>query len=136
MDDIKTSIVLDEGSLLFIARLAGISSILYSLKLLVTSSTFAFDITKSTLELLNSFENLNCESFKQKHKIEYATQLHKLIVNSDTLITYKIKQDTVKRKSENFTVERMYATLNNGDLMLIQDYVFNKVLITLNELKQ
>ncbi len=30
----------------------------------------------------------------------------------------------------------MYATLNNGDLMLIQNYVFNKVLITINELKK
>jgi len=30
----------------------------------------------------------------------------------------------------------MYATLNNSDVMLIQDYVFNKVLITLNELKK
>ena len=58
MDDIKTSIVLDEGSLLFIARLAGISSILYSLKLLVTKSTFAFDITKSTLELFNNLNKL------------------------------------------------------------------------------
>ena len=89
----------------------------------------------STLGLLNSFENLNCESFKEKYKIEFATQLHELIVNSDTLRTYQIKKDTVKIKSENFTVERMYATLNNSDVMLIQDYVFNKVLITLNELK-
>ena len=59
-----------------------------------------------------------------------------LEINSDTLKTYQIKQDTVKTKSENFTVERMYATLNNSDAMLIQDYVFNKVLITLNELKK
>ena len=92
--------------------------------------------TNSTLGLLNSFGNLNCESFKEKHKIEFATQLHKLIVNSDTLRTYQIKQDTVKTKSENFTVERMYATLNNSGVMLIQNYVFNKVLITLNELKK
>ena len=92
--------------------------------------------TNLTLGLLNSFENLNCESFKEKHKIKFATQLHELIVNSDTLRTYQIKQDTVKTKSENFTVERMYATLNNGDVMLIQNYVFNKVLITLNELKK
>ena len=40
-----------------------------------------------------------------------------------------------KEKEENFTVKRMHATLNNGELMLIQDYVFNKVLITLDQLQ-
>ena len=40
----------------------------------------------------------------------------------------------VKTKEENFTVDRKYATLNNGELMLIQDYVFNKVLINIAEL--
>lgn len=106
---------------------------------IILSSNFSKSIdynTRSALGLLNSFETLNCESFKEKYKIEFSTQLHELIVNSDTLRTYQIKQDTVKTKSENFTVERMYATLNNNDVMLIQNYVFNKVLITLNQLKK
>jgi len=30
----------------------------------------------------------------------------------------------------------MHATFNNGELMLIQDYVFNKVLITIDQLQQ
>ena len=34
----------------------------------------------------------------------------------------------------NFNVNRKYAILNNKQLMLIQDYVFNKVLININEL--
>ena len=56
------------------------------------------------------------------------------MVNSDTLRTYKISETSVKTKEENFTVDRKYATLNNGELMLIQDYVFNKVLINIAEL--
>ena len=33
-------------------------------------------------------------------------------------------------------VERMYATLNDGEVMLIQNYVFNKVFISIDELKE
>ena len=90
----------------------------------------------SIFKLLNSFEKLNCETYKVKRKIDFSTQLHELIVNSDTLRTYKLSVGKEKAKEENFTVDRMYATVNNGDLMLIQNYVFNKVLITLNELKK
>ncbi|MEC7864161.1 MAG: DUF4340 domain-containing protein [Bacteroidota bacterium] len=90
---------------------------------------------KKVLKLLNSFENLNCETFKkQKHNIEFLTQLEELVVNSDTLRTYQISEAVIKTKEDNFTVARKYATLNNGDLMLIQDYVFNKVLINITEL--
>ena len=91
----------------------------------------------SVLKLLNSFENLNCESFKNsKNKIDFATQLEELIVNSDTLRTFKISESEAKNKEDNFTVERKYTTLNSGELMLIQDYVFNKVLINITELKK
>jgi hypothetical protein len=89
------------------------------------------------LALLNSFKLLNCESFKdEKAKIEFATPLHELIVNNDTLRTYAIGDITAKNKEENFNVKRMFATLNNGELMLIQDYVFNKVLINIAEIKK
>ena len=69
----------------------------------------------------------------KKAKIELATPLHELIVNTDTLRTYAIGGLIEKTKAENFNVKRMYATLNDGELMLIQDYVFNKVLITIDE---
>jgi hypothetical protein len=92
---------------------------------------------EKVLQLLNSFKLLNCESYKnEKEKIALATPLHELIVNTDTLRTYAIGGLIEKTKEENFTVKRMYATLNNGELMLIQDYVFNKVLITINQLQQ
>ena len=91
---------------------------------------------EKVLQLLNSFKLLNCESYKnEKEKIAFATPLHELIVNTDTLRTYAIGGLIEKTKEENFTVKRMYATLNNGELMLIQDYVFNKVLITINQLQ-
>lgn len=90
---------------------------------------------KKILNLLNNFENLNCETFKKdKYKFNLENQLEELIVNSDTLRTYKISKSAIKTKEDNFTVKRKYATLNNGELMLIQDYVFNKVLINITEL--
>jgi hypothetical protein len=89
------------------------------------------------LQLLNSFKLLNCESYKdEKERIALATPLHELIVNTDTLRTYAIGGLIEKTKDKNFNVKRMYATLNNGELMLIQDYVFNKVLITISQLQQ
>tara|TARA_B100001758_G_scaffold247807_1_gene267435 strand:+ start:14115 stop:15062 length:948 start_codon:yes stop_codon:yes gene_type:complete len=91
----------------------------------------------NVLKLLNSFENLNCEAYKKdKNKIDFATPLQELIVNSDTLRTYRISKLNQNNNEDNFTVERKYATLNNGELMLIQDYVFNKVLINITELKK
>jgi len=92
---------------------------------------------QAVLAYINNFRQLNCESYKKdKSKIEFATPLHELIVNTDTLRTFAIGNSILKRKEDNFTVERMHATLNNGELMLIQNYVFNKVLITLDELRK
>ena len=87
------------------------------------------------LKLINSFRNLNCEVYKKdKGKLNSALKLEELIINSDTLRTFQISNSKKINKKDNFTVNRKYATLNNGDLMLIQDYVFNKVLININEL--
>ena len=91
---------------------------------------------QSILHFISSFKGVNCESFKNdKSKIEFATPLHELIINNDTLRTYAIGGLIEKDKDENFNIKRMYATLNNGELMLIQDYVFNKVLITISQLQ-
>ena len=91
---------------------------------------------EKVLQFLNSFKLLNCESYKDgEEKIEFATPLHELIVNNDTLRTYTIAGKLIKGKEDNFTVKRMHAKLNNGELMLIQDYVFNKVLITIDQLQ-
>ena len=92
------------------------------------------------IQLLNSFEQLNCESFKEeKHKLIIAKPLHTLIVSHhehiDTLRTFATRDKKNIKKKDNYTVERMYATLNDGELMLIQEYVFNKVLITIDDLQ-
>ena len=92
---------------------------------------------EKVLKLLNHFKILNCESYKNKEEIiSFSTPLHELIVNTDTLRTYAIGGLIEKNKSENFNVKRMHATLNNGEPMLIQHYVFNKVLITINQLQK
>jgi len=92
------------------------------------------------IQLLNNFEQLNCELFKEeKYKLVIAKPLHTLIVNyhghTDTLRTFATKEKEDIKKEDNYTVERMYATLNDGELMLIQKYVFNKVLITIDDLQ-
>lgn len=86
-------------------------------------------------KLLSSFKKLNCESYKNdNNNLSQSNLIEELVVNSDTLRTYKISDSNKKTKEENFTVSRKYATLNNGEIMLIQDYVFNKVLININDL--
>jgi hypothetical protein len=112
----------------------------YTLKInpfkLTNSKNISVSFNKNkVMKLINSFKNLNCEIFKEeKSKIDYSQQIEELVVNSDTLRTYKISEKDKKDKKNNFTVNRKYATLNNGDLMLIQGYVFNKVLINITEL--
>ena len=91
---------------------------------------------EKVLLFLNAFKLLNCEAYKNESEIiEFSTPLHELIVNNDTLRTYAIGVELKKEKKDNFTVKRMHATLNSGELMLIQDYVFNKVLITIDQLQ-
>ena len=87
---------------------------------------------EKVLQLLNSFRKLNCESFKEE-QLGSSTLLYELIVNNDTLRMYSFSK--AEDNTDNSNVKRMYATLNNGELMLIQDYVFNKVLITIDQLQ-
>ena len=93
---------------------------------------------------LNKYKKVNCESFKYERKKETLItekKLYTLIVTHqkgmDILNIYQMRDKVKeKKKEENYTVDRMYATLNDGDVMLIQNYVFNKLLITINELKE
>ena len=90
---------------------------------------------KRMRKYINSFSKINCESYKpNKNDIFSKKPIHTLIVNKDTLTIYPIKDSIFNDKKENYNVKRMYATLNNNDVMLIQEYVFNKLLITLDEL--
>ena len=90
---------------------------------------------KEVFLLKSNFLKLNCEAFKiGETKLDGLQKIEQLIVNSDTLTTYQMSSSIISTKKDNFNVERKYATLNDGDLMIIQNYVFNKVLININEL--
>jgi len=98
---------------------------------------------KALGQYLNFFKKINCESFKNnniREKLEESKKLYSLIVahqnGVDSLSIYQMREEGKPRtKQEQYTVERMYAILNSGDVMLIQNYVFNKLLITIDELK-
>ena len=93
------------------------------------------------IEYLNVFAKLECEKYKgfdvdlsserllYKLKIKYNNKVDLLNVFSFT------KKNNNKNQSEP-NVERFYARLNNGEIMLIQKYVFNKVFISINDLKE
>jgi len=93
---------------------------------------------------LNNFRNINCENFKGNEiaeRIKTTKKLYSLIVTHksrvDSLEIYQMREETkLRTQEENYTVERMYAILNSGDVMLIQNYVFNKLLITVEQLKE
>ena len=93
---------------------------------------------------LTNFRNINCESFKEDEiteKIKPAKKLYSLIVTHqsgvDSLEIYQMREKAKPRtQEENYTVERMYAILNSVDVMLIQNYVFNKLLITVEQLRE
>jgi hypothetical protein len=96
------------------------------------------------LSYLNLFQDINCESFKDKsvmEKLSDEKRIYTFIIQHqngmDSLSIYQMRdKEEPKTEAEKYTVERMYATLNSGDIMLIQNYVFNKLLITIHELKR
>lgn len=93
---------------------------------------------------LNNYKNINCESYKDENireKLIASNKLYSLIIShqngTDTLKVYQMRDKSkIRPQEQNYTVERMYATLNDGDVMLIQNYVFNKLLITIDQLKE
>ena len=99
---------------------------------------------ETLLSYLNLFQNINCESFKDesvREKLVDEKKLYTFIIGHqngmDSLSIYQMRdKEKPKTEAEKYTVERMYATLNSGDIMLIQNYVFNKLLITIHELKR
>ena len=96
------------------------------------------------LTYLRNYKNINCESYKNadtREKLLADNKLYSLNIShqygTDTLKIYLMRdKEKVRKKEENYIVERMYATLNDGDLMLIQNYVFNKLLITIDQLTE
>ena len=55
---------------------------------------------------------------------------------TDSLIIYDVNKIQKTQKEYSSTVENLYAKWNNSDMVIIQKNIFNKVLITLDEIKE
>ena len=110
------------------------------LKLLnIDSIATNYNIDK-IIEYFNLFSKIECERYKG-FDVDLSTErlLYKLNIkyknNDDILDVYTFSKRNNNKNQSEPNVERFYARLNNGEIMLIQKYVFNKVFISINDLK-
>ena len=99
-----------------------------------------YDLDK-VIEYLNNFSQLNSENFKGNNiDITNEKLIYKLKINyddkEDILEAYTFSKTNNNSNNSKPNVERMYARLNNEEFLLIQNYVFNKVFISIDELKE
>jgi hypothetical protein len=99
-----------------------------------------YDLDK-VIEYLNNFSQLNSENFKGNNiDITNEKLIYKLKINyddkEDILEAYTFSKTNNNSNNSKPNVERMYARLNNEEFLLIQNYVFNKVFISIEELKE
>lgn len=99
-----------------------------------------YDLDK-VIEYLNNFSQLNSENFKGNNiDITNEKLIYKLKINyddkEDILEAYTFSKANNNSNNSKPNVERMYARLNNEEFLLIQNYVFNKVFISIDELKE
>ena len=91
-------------------------------------------------DFIHSFGKLQCGAYKIKLDINNLNINKQIIIHhekgSDTLTTYQIKEVYKNTKESESNVEILFAKWNNSDLIIIQKNIFNKVLITLDEIKQ
>ena len=96
------------------------------------------DVNFGTLNLfLNSFTNLNVEKYLDDSlKNNIGNPYKKLIIysknNIDSLLFYKLKNKQ-NMDTNIYNIKRKIAIKNNEDISLVQDYVFNKVLINIDD---
>ena len=96
------------------------------------------DVNFGTLNLfLNSFTNLNVEKYlNDTLKNNLNNPSKKLIIysknNIDSLVFYSINSEQ-DDDSKYYNIKRKIAIKNNEDICLVQDYVFNKVLINIDD---
>ena len=92
------------------------------------------------IEYFNLFSKIECERYKG-FDVDLSSErlLYKLNIkyknNDDILDVYSFSKRNNNKNQSEPNVERFYARLNNGEVMLIQKYVFNKVFISINDLK-
>ena len=96
------------------------------------------DVNFGTLNLfLNSFTNLNVEKYlNDTLKNNLNNPYKKLIIYSknkiDSLVFYTLNSEQ-DDDTNNYNIKRKIAIKNNEDICLVQDYVFNKVLINIDD---
>ena len=96
------------------------------------------DINFGNLNLfLNSFNNLNVEKYlNDSLKNNLSKPYKKLIIYSknkiDSLEFYNLNSEQ-DNDTNNYNIKRKIAIKNNEDICLVQDYVFNKVLINIDD---
>ena len=96
------------------------------------------DINFGTLNLfLNSFANLNIEKYlNDSLKNNMSNPYKKLIIysksNIDSLVFYTLNSEQ-DDDTKNYNIKRKIAIKNDEDICLVQDYVFNKVLINIDD---
>ena len=96
------------------------------------------DINFGTLNLfLNTFTNLNIEKYlNDSLKNNMCNPYKKLIIysksNIDSLVFYKLNSEQ-DDDTKNYNIKRKIVIKNNEDICLVQDYVFNKVLINIDD---
>ena len=96
------------------------------------------NINFGTLNLfLNSFTNLNVEKYlNDSLKNNLINPYKKLIIysknNIDSLVFYKLNNEQ-DEDTNSYNIKRKIVIKNNKEISLVQDYVFNKVLININD---
>ena len=106
----------------------------------INNNDIKYDLDK-VIKYLNNFSQLNSENFKGNNiDISNEKLIYRLKINHDNkediLETYTFSKTNNNSNNSKPNVERMYARLNNGEFLLIQNYVFNKVFISIDELKE
>mgnify|MGYP001173519168 CR=1 FL=1 len=111
------------------------------LKLLNIDSIATNYNVEKIIEYFNLFTKLECERYKgfdvdlSSEKLLYKLKI-KYNNKNDLLDVFSFTKKNNNKNQSEPNVERFYAKLNNGETMLIQKYVFNKVFISINDLKE
>jgi hypothetical protein len=91
-------------------------------------------------EFASFFSNLKCGAYKPDLKPKDFILSKKIYITNnnqtDSLIIHDVSKIQKTQKEYSSTVENLYAKWNNSDMVIIQKNIFNKVLITLDEIKE
>ena len=91
-------------------------------------------------EFASFFSNLQCGIYRSDLNPEDFILSKKIYITNnsqtDSLVIYDVSEIQKIQKKYSSTVENLYARWDNSDMVIIQKNIFNKVLITLDEIKE